>query len=122
MADKDKGRWVTIGAVNGKGGSPVFIKGGEITKGAGAVKGKKIEAVDKNKKSGSDGAPSELQKAKDKGFEIESVKSEKIKGRRVKTYLIGGQSISVTTHSSSGKEFTLGRVREVAMREFKHRS
>ena len=42
------GRWVTIGQGD-EGGTPVFIEGGEITKGPAAVEDKKIADVDQDK-------------------------------------------------------------------------
>lgn len=46
-ADEDGGRWITIGAKpdkdgKKKGGTPVYIKGGKITKGPSALKGKAL--------------------------------------------------------------------------------
>lgn len=42
------GRWVTIGASGGHGGTPVFIKGGKIEKGPASVSGKKVDSIDKH--------------------------------------------------------------------------
>ena len=69
--DNADGRWITIGAQKStvstkggskevsSGGSPVFIKGGKITKGAPGLKGKKLSELDKNKKPGTEGAGKE---------------------------------------------------------------
>lgn len=43
--DSGKGRWITIGAKDGHGGSPVYIENGRITKGAPSLAGKKIGAL-----------------------------------------------------------------------------
>lgn len=41
----DEGKWVQIGAHDGEGGSPVFIKDGRIQKGAAALAGKTIKGL-----------------------------------------------------------------------------
>ncbi len=50
VSDTGRGRWITIGGVKGQdgkrhGGSPVYIEGGRITKGAPSLTGKKIDAL-----------------------------------------------------------------------------
>ncbi len=42
---KDKGQWITIGSRDGKGGTPVYIVDGRITKGAPSLTGKKLSAL-----------------------------------------------------------------------------
>lgn len=51
-----EGRWVTIGAGEGEGGTPVYLDdGGEISKGPSGLKNKNIKQIDKNKSK--DAAP-----------------------------------------------------------------
>lgn len=45
FAKEGGGRWITIGAKDGHGGSPVYIENGRITKGHPSLTGKKISAV-----------------------------------------------------------------------------
>lgn len=50
MADKGEGVWRTIGGHEGEdgkrhGGSPVFIQGGKITRGAPSLTGRRIDAL-----------------------------------------------------------------------------
>lgn len=47
--DKGDGQWITIGAKDGKGGSPVYIQDGRITKGHPSLTGKKLGDVGKEK-------------------------------------------------------------------------
>lgn len=46
------GRWITLGAKDGNGGSPVYIENGRITKGAPSLTGRKIDALKDEPESG----------------------------------------------------------------------
>ena len=52
FSNESAGQWITIGGVKGedgkrRGGSPVFVQNGRITKGAPSLTGRSIEAMDK---------------------------------------------------------------------------
>jgi hypothetical protein len=68
--ERSGGRWVTIGAKHTeghrRGGSPVFIEGGRITKGAPSLTGKRIDALDARGKGESVRAANKSQREYDR--------------------------------------------------------
>jgi hypothetical protein len=85
---KDAGRWITIGGSKGgdgkrHGGSPVFVQGGRITKGAPSLTGKKIGAMKEAAEGGSVRAANKQQKGYDRARAAKGAKERGVEPKRL---------------------------------------
>lgn len=115
---KEAGQWITIGGSEGEdgkkhGGSPVFVEGGRITKGAAGLHGRKIDALKEQPESiGTDRQQKNQAKGYDRARRAKEAKAEGIKPRDL--HQLAGEIMAHDKELSAGRNKMLSEVRRAS--------